>query len=384
MENFNYYIKNDKYNYYSSYNKKNDENKLEIYTKIFNSLYINPKVPKKSYKLDKEKVIEYIDASPDEIKNVLTKLFDNTIHISYKTLKFILTQNFKELIFYCKKNNITTLSIFLDYTTKYNIIHKSNFWIIQHFIKYIKDNSISDFFIDFIYNKQDIYYLDTNNRLILLLDDCIYTGLQMKHILEDIYKYSKDKHFNIYLLVSCISLDAIKLLKDDDKHNKLFLSKNIITIHKLSKYVYSNDELKLLGKDRYLIYFDHKLPDIVSTYTNIYNGYVYKKNFKIDDYITNDLTIIPVIKNCGLDEKKSTAIQCPEPPYNTENISNDSLFKSLSNFSINVSLKSIKSEDDIKKYKYYKKDIIKKKINIETPEEYIKKIEDLNHDYLYE
>jgi hypothetical protein len=375
--------------YFESYKLSNplqySESDLQIYTKIFNSLYIKPKVPKKSYPLDKEKVIEYINASPDEFKSVLTKLFNNTIHISYKTLKFILTQNFKELIFYCKKNNIKTISIFLDNTSKKQIIYKSNFWIIQHFIKFIKDNSIDDFVIDFIYKKEDIIYLDSNNRLILLLDDCIYTGLQMKDNVKDIYKYSKELSFNIYILVSCISEDAIKLLKEVAKHHKLILSKNIITIYKLSKYVSSDEELKLLGSNKYLIYFDHKLPDSVSTYNNIYNGYVFR-SFKLDQYYTNNiLSIIPVIKNCDLKQRVSIDTECPDPPYKTKDINNKSLFKSLSDFpTTNISLKSIKTEDDIKKYKSYKKQIIKKNINIETPEEYIEKINQSKDDDLYE
>lgn len=358
--------------FFELYNLK-EKPTLEIYTIIFNSLYEKPKVPKKSYPLDKEKIKEYIDTAPEETKSVLTKLFKNTIHISYKTLKFILTQNFKELIFYCKKNNIKKISIYLNNTNHSYIIYKSNFWIIQHFIKFIRDNSIDDFFIDFIYNKDDIKYLDTDNRLILLLDDCIYTGLQMRDVVNDI-KIKSDKSFNIYILVSCISEDAIRLLKETARDHKIIISKNIITIYKLGKYV-SKEELRLLGSNKYLIYFDHKLPDNVSTYTNIYNGYVYR-SLQSHHYIRpgDYLSIIPVIKNCTIDQIKSTE-GCPNPPYK-EDISNNSLFKSLSDFpTTNISLKSIKSDDDIKKYKSYKKQIIKKQINIETPEEYITKIE---------
>jgi hypothetical protein len=142
----------------------------DIYKNIYDSIQLKPIIPKKTYPLNKDYIKNYLDNSDSNYRIILKKLFENTKHISYRTFKFILYNNFKELIHYCKKNNIKVISLYLDRIDNNDITKKSNFWVSQHFYQYLRKRKI-DIKLNIIYNYKDIQYLD-DNEFILILDDC--------------------------------------------------------------------------------------------------------------------------------------------------------------------------------------------------------------------
>ena len=129
--------------------------------KIYDSLQLKPIIPKKTYPLNKDYIKKYLENSNPEHRDILQKLFDNTKHISYRTFKFVLYNNFRELIHYCKINKIETILLYLDKIDADDITEKSNFWVAQHFYQYLKKNKIN-IKINIIYNSNDIKYLPDN------------------------------------------------------------------------------------------------------------------------------------------------------------------------------------------------------------------------------
>ena len=185
-------------------------NDKETYKDIYDKIQEKPIIPKKSYPLNQEKVREYLKNTEESIRSILKKLFDNTTHISYRTFKFVLYNNFKELIHYCKVRNIGVISLYLASIDHNNITHKSNFWVAQHLYQYLKKNKIN-IKLNIIYNMNDIKYLDEKD-LILILDDCSYTGTQIYSTLHKISYVNKQK-IAIYILVAFITNEAIEYIK---------------------------------------------------------------------------------------------------------------------------------------------------------------------------
>ena len=323
------------------------ENIITIYEKI----QLIPVIPKKTYTLNKENVEKYINATDIKYRFFLRKLFDNTKHISYKTFKFVLYANFRELIYYCKVKKIKKITLYLDQVDFQNIIYKSNFWVAQHFYQYLKKYNIN-IKLNILYNLKDVEYLD-DNEFILILDDCSYTGTQLGYI---IYDLNKQKNFNIYIIIAFITKEANDKLLNSIKYNNnntIILSKNNVIINNMFSYL-TPDEKKILEKlniaDKYPIYFDHKLADSLSTYTSIYLG-----------KIINLPIVIPVINNCEhitLNKLSYDNPPCPIPSYkininDKDEFGNDKYtdivkYKSLSSVSSLSSIKSIKSDNIIK------------------------------------
>jgi len=129
--------------------------------------------------------------------------------------------------------------------------------------------------------------------------------------------------------------------------NRLIFSKNIIIIPSM-KSVINEDEFDLLNsgeeefinaRNTYLVYFDHKLADVVSTITPFYLGIVpskqnleiLKSNFNVitdihlaqnvvkTEEIYEYLNIIPIINNCSHHTTKLNLMSpgCPATPYKT-------------------------------------------------------------------
>jgi hypothetical protein len=350
--------------------------------KIFDALNQKPLIPLKTYPLNQANIKRYIEASAPELREVLNKIFKNTKHISYKTFKFILNNNFKEFLHYCNVNNITSVILFLDNINFNKITSKSNFWVAQHFYQYIKNKNIN-LNIKIIYNYTDIQYLD-NNELILIIDDCAYSGSQLSDILSKKFNFP-NKKFRIYLIITFISEAAIKLITKSIHKNTLILSKNKIIIYPISHYLTPKDYK--FYPTKYLIYFDHKLADEVSIITSIYNGIVIDNIKYLKGVYQQNPVIIPIISNCEhiitKDKINLFSPLCPPSPYkhnSSDGTINENIFKKFSSLSTSSTLKlNVKSSPLLKKTPIrnlsdpQKKNIRKKnpknKINFEKPEE---------------
>ena len=202
-----------------------------------------------------------------------------------------------------------------------NFKNKSNYWIFV----FIRDYEII-IIHDLDYNE--------DNDIIVFVDDCIYSGDQMSNLFENLNNKLK---LNFYLLCSYISNEGLILVIKKFNSNKnlkdSFLKKMLSLILTntnstliINKYVIippviddflTKDELIIMRRyykgftisGKHLIYFDHKLADMISTITNIYSGYVLNKN-------NNELKIIPVMNNCQNTLNTFLNVpQCPFTPY---------------------------------------------------------------------
>jgi hypothetical protein len=347
----------------------------EAYKNIYDSIQLQPAIPIKSYPLNKSNVKRYLESNNPKYQPILKKLFDNTKYISYKTFKFVLYNNFKELVHYCMKNKIDVISLYLDKIDYNKITTKSNFWIAQHFYHYLKKRKIN-IKLNIIYNYADIQYLN-DNEFILILDDCAYSGLQLYSVLTSKLNYAKKK-FNIYIIITFISNEAAKLLKSAKTNNNIILSPNNIIIKDFFSYLTSNEKkimlTEMLMSNKYIIYFDHKLADLVSTYTNVYSGKIINTNI-----------IIPVITNCehinNIKDINEFSPKCPIPPYkiDKDKYSNNIKDKSSSLSSSFVSLKTKSLNKYLPINKKYKR-----KLNLVHYKDYINNIETKKAKILYE
>ena len=193
-----------------------------------------------------------------------------------------------------------------------------------------------------------------NNDLLLITDDCIYSGHQMKsNLINNIGKNKKtDISLLIYILCPYISSYGINAITYKE-HLTEFNYKIIIGYHKkLDKYLcrnflsqeeiklmesyYSNlnlkdvvnddDDLYYIEFDGFFIYFNHKLADYASTITlfymgvvpNNYNKKILKERTKNGNKNGNlPLQIIPLINNCNYNISNINVNYpiCPYPPY---------------------------------------------------------------------
>jgi hypothetical protein len=330
--------KSDRAKVESLYGRPN-KNKLSVLMKNTFKLYPI------DHSLDKTQIRKFIDACDPEVKKIAQKLINNTDHISFE--KFLTRMNtcIYHLISIVKVDR--PVFVYLGVDLK-EVKNKSNYWLylyVKEFIRYITNN------------KKVILITEINNPLlkkddvIVLIDDCIYSGMQMG---DTIYNIKNTISNDYYLLVPYMSTKSIEVIKNNFAANsKLSTSKLIITPHhynlKLSNDILNENEIDIIGKyyinyyasfrGKYLIYFDHKLADTVSTITHFYLGIVpSKENIKSfekakeinqDYYKKGDLEkalkfnsydylkIIPIIKNCSHYTKKIEVMspKCPAPPY---------------------------------------------------------------------
>ena len=283
-----------------------------------------------NYKFNKSNVEKFLNACDNATRPIAKKIIDNTRHVSFEEMIKNLNKNIKELNEIVNKDR--PIFIFVNVSYK----EKSNYWIYL----YLKD------YIEHKYPYREIILLSNiiidnekikDNDIIVFIDDCIYTGSQMRQNISSLYNKNLLK-LNIYILTSFISRNGEKLIKSITKFNIIF-NKYIEYIPIINDYV-NNDELHLLEEyyssidkydyknnylqeeffNKYLIYFDHKLADTVSTIPLFYSGVVpndYNRNlFNNSVYVPKNLQIIPLFLNCenirNIDVMKP---ECPSTPY---------------------------------------------------------------------
>lgn len=194
------------------------------------------------------------------------------------------------------------------------------------FLRYIEIKKIKLNFI-FINNDKNL----TTDDLILVIDDCSYSGSQLYDCLN---KNIIKKNMNIYVLFPFISEKAIEAILSL-RHNfnfpdSRFVMNTLLDIMDEKKienifnfYYYNNKNIKFFIEN-YPIYFDHKLPDIISSFPYIYSGLVINKQ-NIDNLKKlniDNIIIIPVIQGCNqiiTNYYDLMSINCPIPPYSRYN-----------------------------------------------------------------
>jgi len=254
------------------------------------------------HSFNKVKVEEYLNACDIEVRGILKKIIDNNMHVSFEKFIINLNKNIKDLVNIVSDNRPIFILVEKDYQ------YKSNYWVYDYLQNYLKFN-YPRIKIILLNNLKLDNTLIQDNDYIIKIDDCIYSGSQMSKDVMFIDNINNLK-LNFFILCSYISKKGQKRIIDTFNYNKtlkrcnlifnIFITKipsmfSYITYSEsvlLYKYInyYINeyddddeDEKKYIS-DKYLIYFDHKLADVVSTLTPIYSGYVLnKRNLKIQE-----------------------------------------------------------------------------------------------------
>jgi len=292
------------------------------------------------HSIDTNAVKYFLMYSDISVRDICKKIIDNTDHISFENMIRRINMNVKDLLKFIGKSK--TIYIYIGFhKNNIDIKQKSNYWLyiyIINYIKYISNDTIKIITISDFKNTGI-----RNNSNIILIDDCIYSGNQMSLTINKI-NFKKKVKLNIYLLVSYMSNNGLKLIKKNFNNNKslknsdLIIPKHIYIIKSINS-ILTVEEIKKLQiyyssfinlKNKYLIYFDHKLADTVSTITPFYLGIVpcsnnyniskwyYDKQFLIiPDNLINNYRIIPIIKNCSYYNNylNFNNPQCPFSPY---------------------------------------------------------------------
>ena len=231
---------------------------------------------------DKEIFLSMCD---ETVREAMRKLIDNTIHVSMEKLVYYLNRNINEMFQLYPSNKVFYL--FLD-TSYEDHKFKSNYWIATFFMDLIsskKDKADIEF--KFI-NSLDFPELK-NGDVVVFLDDCVYSGQQMGLTLEYL-KNPRNLNLQIFILIPFITqtgLDVIqKVFDNNDKIstncNLVFCTDRFLVQSNVDNFLSQEEILKVNNmysnycrvNDRYLIYFDHKIADDVSTISLIYSGLV--------------------------------------------------------------------------------------------------------------
>jgi len=296
-----------------------------------------------SYNINKIRANEFINKCDISVRPIVKKIIDNTTHISFETFYLYLLKNIRALL----NEYLNLKKIFFKFKNQNSYSKKSNFWIsslVKDIIIYEcekrKRKEIEIIYISSFFDDERI----EENDVILLIDDCIYSGMQIKENFLDLgnKKFSdlKDliinKSLNIYIFVSFIHKNKIEEFKKLNLNLKFC---KYIHNFKKTNEILTNNEIKSLEifyhsfNDKYLIYFDHKLADEVSTIPLFYSGLVLnKKNKEIINSIIKEILLsiydkkmdlldfYPFIENC--EKIRNVDIfepLCPYPPYKNEN-----------------------------------------------------------------
>ncbi len=300
-----------------------------------------------SYPLNRENVKKFIAASAPDTRDTVRKFMKAIKHVSFEAFIHNINRNLKEVI--KDVPNDRPLFVLIDVDNNDDYMYKSNYWIFLHIQEMTKK----------LY-KIDTQYVDTIDDtkiqaydVILLVDDCIYTGTQMSLTIETM-KNTFKKNVTIILFASYMSKSGLELLKKKTIENKELhmcffdVNKYVHYIDNLQKYVttpamkdilyyytplydkYDTINIhKMLLRDaarelqKYPIYFDHKAADSISTFPLMYSGLVpNEKNRNLMAQIgvaeaEKKYDIFPLIKNCEhISEKLNGGVfNCPKPPY---------------------------------------------------------------------
>lgn len=263
-----------------------------------------------SYPLNRANVKKFIAASAPDARDAVKKFIKATTHISFETFITYVNKNLREVVKLVPDGR--SMFVYLEFKNRF-YIYKSNYWI---FI-YIKQVAESKYGLEvkFVNNLNNSMLI--KNDVVLLVDDCIYTGKQMGETISEMTNYEFTK-FNIILFTSFMSEDGLKhILECKAKNRYLCIStftipKYVYYIKPLGHYMTLDEIISIMkyyqpgtianriqvateydgprALKKYPIYFDHKLADEISSFPRIYSGIVPQNgNFPIAKRLETDV-----------------------------------------------------------------------------------------------
>ena len=210
------------------------------------------------HQFNNENIKKFIKLCDTYIKSVCEKLIENSFYISLYEFLLIIKANVYNLISnYINDEDFESHTIYI-YSVNLN---DNNKWInlyVANLIKYITNFNIS---ITFINSNDEISSIKPND-IVLFVDDCYYTGNELKNIIKKTYRFWNDK-IKFIVLVPYISNEAIRVIKKSFNKFNLNFAKYKKIIIPVKKFI-DKKEIKLLNyyydnqidfSDTYMIYF---------------------------------------------------------------------------------------------------------------------------------
>ena len=248
-------------------------------------------IPNKRYIVDddylnhlKKHIIENCRSSPLEdikkIEETIKFILKNTKIVSFDDM---LKSLLKSVIMFENEIKDSDFTLFIPFqTSKYSIHEKSNYWISQIAYSFLTKKPQS------ILTRIDSSLFEKENQInIVTFDDAMYTGKQMRIYVVDILKSLTDisnKILNIWIVTPYSSIESrekeiLSIVKDNPK----IIGTNTVTIKVINPK--GNDIIlhkvpNIDISDRYLMIFEHKLPDVISTFDSLYSNL--RWNFDFD------------------------------------------------------------------------------------------------------
>jgi chaperonin GroEL (HSP60 family) len=133
-----------------------------------------------NYKINEENKKLFLEKTAEEVRPIMKFILDITIHVSYETFVKKIKENLIKLLKEHYKTN-NTIFVFLN---RFEYKSKSNYWMYKYILYFLK-NIQEDVKIIFTLEEEEI----NDNDIILLIDDCIYSGEQMSSTIEKITDY---------------------------------------------------------------------------------------------------------------------------------------------------------------------------------------------------
>jgi hypothetical protein len=236
-----------------------------------------------SYSLDQNNVKLFLEKITNPItKQAIQILLNNTTHISNEQFANIIKSNIFDVV---KMLPPDRKIIFAYGDTKQDeFYYKSNYWIFKMIKGYLQEYNVKLYFTNDLSSNRI-----QENDTVMLIDDCIYSGIQMAKYVSNI-KNNESKQLNILLFIPYISKAGEQLVRDAFNKNAAFSK---CTLKKLTNYKvivpYScyatNEEAESISKyyvhlttkivlEAYPIYFDHKVAKYMSSFPTVYSGII--------------------------------------------------------------------------------------------------------------
>ena len=219
---------------------------------------------------DEKKVQVYLNESLNsQIRRVRQKVIDNITFIDEKT--------FNRAI-----ENATRIFIREIGNEKYAVLWDCNPFKSKRWVYYKIENLLRNKpqYINYFpfepneCNNLTNYFFNSKIKNIVIFDDAIYSGGQMKDLIKGLidsinYIYENKIEVTIHIVVGFSTTQAIQLLKSLGKNNirvKIYSYQNMALVED----VLNDSELRIINnrpnniKGKVLTYFQHKIPDSVS------------------------------------------------------------------------------------------------------------------------
>lgn len=236
-----------------------------------------------SYAFNNVNKKKFIEATATDARTAVEKLLKNTLHISFNQFITIVRNAFIRILKLLVPSR--PIFIYIDTDQGEDFRYKSNYWLYIYLTRFAPDTT----FI-LISSLDDARVI--NNDIVLLIDDCIYSGDQMSRSVARLSNKMR-KHVQLILFVPYMSIKGLESVRAAHKHNtdlhniELKTIKHTI-IYPISSFMNQREAATMfnyystldnpvdISKElqKYAVYFDHKVGDNVSSFPLFYSGLV--------------------------------------------------------------------------------------------------------------